>query len=124
MRAVHAAALAILLSLTPLMAPAAAAQDWATRAGDERLSGAELAAFLTAGAVRFYDGGRSEYGPGPAYAYVYASEGRAEGRYRIGADGVVCVDFVNGFSRCDIFVRSGGRVVLIDRKGARFPVKP
>lgn len=123
MKSVHAATLAILALASPMAGPAAA-QDWATRAGDERLSAGELQAFLTAGAIRFYDGGRSEYGPGSSYAYVYADDGRAEGRYRIGKDGAVCVDFANGFSRCDLFVRNAGRMVLIDRKGARFPVKP
>ena len=100
------------------------AGDWAMRAGDAPLSRAELEALLGAPALRFYDGGRSEYGPGSAYAYVYSNEDRAEGRYRIEADGSVCVDFVNGFSRCDLYVRNGGRVLLLDEKGDRYPLRP
>ena len=48
---------------------------------------------------------------------------RAEGVYRIEADGSVCVDFINGFSRCDLYVRSGDRVILLDEKGDRYPLR-
>ncbi|OYX45382.1 MAG: hypothetical protein B7Z02_02135 [Rhodobacterales bacterium 32-67-9] len=113
--------LAALLVLA--FAQTALAGDWSMRAGDEPLSGAALEALLGLPLVRFHDGGRSEYGPGDSYAYVYSNEDRAEGRYRVEADGSVCVDFVNGFSRCDLYVRNGGRVLLIDRKGDRYPVR-
>ena len=112
----------ILLSLIcPLPAFAA---DWATREGDVPLGKADVAAFLGANEVRFYDGGQSEYGADGAYAYIYDGGDRAEGHYRIEDDGAVCVDFVNGWSRCDLYVRNGGRVLLIDQKGDRFPLKP
>ncbi len=93
------------------------------RPGDRPFTRSELAAFLLTHAVRFHDGGHSEYGPGEAYAYVYESGGRAEGRYRIEPDGSVCVDFDNGFSRCDLYVRNGTRVLLIDQKGDRYPLR-
>ncbi|MEZ5779980.1 MAG: hypothetical protein R3E44_16625 [Paracoccaceae bacterium] len=101
----------------------AVAADWPTKPGDERFSKADLAEFIASNDVRFFDGGRSEYGPGEAYAYVYSNEDRAEGRYRIEQDGSVCVDFINGFTRCDLYVRNGGRVLLIDEKGDRYPLR-
>ncbi|MDH5529763.1 MAG: hypothetical protein OEY05_06970 [Paracoccaceae bacterium] len=101
----------------------ASAAEWAMRTGDQPFEAAELAAFLASQEVRFYDGGRSEYGPDDAYAYVYSSEDRAEGKFRIMDDGSVCIAFDNGFSRCDLYVRSGDRVLLIDEKGDRFPLR-
>ena len=94
------------------------------RPGDVPLSEADLDTLLSGQPVRFYDGGRSEYGPEDTYAYVYSNEDRAEGHYRVNADGSVCIEFVNGFSRCDLYVRNGARVLLIDQKGDRFPLMP
>jgi hypothetical protein len=112
----------ILMSIA-LAAPAVAA-GWAMRDGDTPLGKADVTAFLKANEVRFYDGGQSEYGAAGAYAYIYDGGDRAEGLYRIEEDGSVCVDFVNGWSRCDLYVRNGGRVLLIDQKGDRYPLKP
>lgn len=114
--------LAIILSVA-LTAPALA-EGWAMKPGDVTFTRAEITAFLAEHEVRFYDGGQSEYGPGGAYAYVYDGGDRAEGRYRIEADGSVCVEFENGWSRCDLYVRNGDRVLLIDQKGDRYPLKP
>jgi hypothetical protein len=100
------------------------AAGWAMRDGDVTLGKADVIAFLGTNEVRFYDGGQSEYGPYGAYAYIYDGGDRAEGRYRIEDDGAVCVDFANGWSRCDIYVRNGERILLIDQKGDRFPLKP
>jgi len=110
------------MALVGFALPADAA-EWNLRPGDEPFSPSALAAFFASTEIQFYDGGRSEYGPGEAYAYVYSNEDRAEGRFRIEDDGSVCVDFVNGFSRCDLYVRNGTRVILIDEKGDRFPLK-
>ena len=112
-----------LAALTAVPVAAAAAEGWATRPGDSRFGAEELAAFLATHEVRFYDGGQSFYGPGDAYAYVYDGGYRAEGRYRIEADGSVCVAFENGFSRCDLYVRAGSRVLVIDQKGDRYPLR-
>ncbi|MCB2136349.1 MAG: hypothetical protein KDE08_10460 [Rhodobacteraceae bacterium] len=99
------------------------AADWAIRSGEVPFTPDGLRDFIAANEVRFYDGGRSVYGPGTAYAYVYSNDDRAEGVYRIEADGSVCVDFINGFSRCDLYVRSGDRVILLDEKGDRYPLR-
>lgn len=97
--------------------------DWALKPGDVPYSAAELAERLEANVLRFYDGGRSEYGPGDRYAFVFADETRVSGTYSIAADGSVCIDFDNGAARCDLYVRNGARELLIDAKGDRYPVK-
>lgn len=102
---------------------AALAGEWPLRSDDSIFPEQELRDFIARNEVRFYDGGRSEYGPGDAYAYVYSSDDRAEGRYRFAGDGSICVDFINGFARCDLFVRNGTRVILIDEKGDRYPLR-
>ncbi|MCV2870805.1 hypothetical protein OEZ71_00685 [Defluviimonas sp. WL0050] len=106
-----------------LFALPAHAAGWEMRDGDEPLGTTDVTAFLMENEVRFYDGGQSEYGPDGAYAYIYEGGDRAEGHYRIEADGAVCVDFVNGFSRCDLYVRNGQRVLLIDQNGNRYPLR-
>ena len=97
--------------------------EWPMRLGDRIFTKEELCLFIATNQIRFHDGGRSEYGPGDAYSYVYASENRANGAFRIETDRSICVDFVNGFSRCDLFVRNGNRVILIDEKGDRYPLR-
>lgn len=107
-----------------VLALPAMAESWAMKQGDVRFTASQIADFIAQNDVRFYDGGRSDYGADGAYAYVYDGGDRAEGRFRIEADGSVCVDFDNGWSRCDLYVRNGDRVLLIDRKGNRYPLKP
>ncbi|MFW8634975.1 hypothetical protein [Cribrihabitans pelagius] len=114
----------LLLSLLLAPLPAAAA-DWQFRPGDQPLSAVELAA-LPGQSFRFYDGGESRYGAEGAYSYTYSAEnggGTAWGTYRLLPDGSVCVDFTNGFSRCDLYVRNGARMILITEEGERFPVR-
>lgn len=114
---------AAMMTITVFAQPALA-EGWATKPGDEGFTSSEIAAFIARNEVRFHDGGQSDYGADGTYAYVYSNEDRAEGRYRIEADSSVCVDFVNGFSRCDLYVRNGDRVLLIDEKGDRYPLLP
>lgn len=99
-------------------------QDWALRDSDRSLT-AEQVDTLTAGrTLVFYDGGRSAYGPGDTYSYTYVSGQSAPGRYSIAADGTVCIAYFNGFSRCDRYVESAGRIVLLTEDGERYPVRP
>ena len=102
----------------------AQAQDWVTRQGDLLLDPAGLQAALIEQDIVFYDRGRSEYFSDGRYAYTYDGGGTAHGTYSIREDSTVCVDFDNGFSRCDLFVRDGQRLVLITEKGERFPIRP
>ncbi|OBY27822.1 hypothetical protein A9D60_13765 [Leisingera sp. JC1] len=108
-----------------LTAGSAVADSWQLRPGDTPFAQAELEA-LPGQSFRFFDGGESQYSSGGAYAYTYSAEnggGTAWGTYRIAGDGSICVDFTNGFSRCDLYVRNSGRVILITRQGERFPVR-
>jgi hypothetical protein len=102
------------------------AADWALRAGDEPLDRAALDA-LAGQTLTFYDDGRSMYSAGGSYSYTYSQAnggGTAFGTYRLAKDGSVCVAFRNGFSRCDLYVRNGDRLILITEAGERYPVRP
>ena len=39
-------------------------------------------------------------------------------------DGIICIVYRNGFDRCDMYVRSGGRLVVLTEDGERYPVRP
>lgn len=108
-----------------LMAPSAVvAQDWALRADDRLLTRDEVAVLTEGRTLVFYDDGQSKFSAGGAYSYTYASGESAFGRYRLEADGTVCIDYRNGFGRCDRYVQSGSRIVMLTEKGERFPLRP
>lgn len=111
----------LVLPLCFLLTPAAA-QDYSLRDGDIRMSRAELIGFLPRRIIRFHDGGASEYYADNRYTYTYEGGGTAYGYWRVETDGEVCVDFVTGFGRCDLYVRDGARVTLLTAGGDRFPV--
>ena len=100
------------------------AQDWAVRDTDRALSRAEVETLTTGQTVTFYDDGQSKYSAGGAYSYTYASGETAYGRYTISEDGTVCIQYRNGFSRCDRYVQAGERIVLLTENGLRFPIRP
>ncbi len=114
------------LILALLTASPAVAAEWPTKPGDVPLSPEELKA-LAGQTFTFYDDGQAEFSAGGAYSYTYSAAnggGTAYGSYRIAEDGSVCIAYRNGFSRCDLYVRSGERLILIDEKGDRYPVRP
>ena len=75
--------------------------------------------------LTFFDNGQSKFSVGGAYSYTYANGGgTAFGAYDVAEDGTVCIAFRNGFGRCDRYVQSGGRVVMLTEKGERFPIRP
>ena len=100
------------------------AQDWALRVGDRVMSRTEVEELTTGNTLVFHDGGQSRYSAGGSYSYTYASGQSAYGQYEIAEDGTVCIRYRNGFGRCDRYVRSGERIVLLTVKGLRFPVRP
>ncbi|SDE25828.1 hypothetical protein [Ruegeria marina] len=117
--------LAALLSCVALSG-IACAETWRLKEGDVPLPPAELQA-LAGRTLTFYDGGRSTYSAGGSYSYTFSAAnggGTAFGLYSIAEDGSVCTTFRNGFSRCDLYVRNGQRLILIDEKGDRYPVRP
>ena len=116
----------ILLSLTLLLvfASIAMADGWALRDTDRILSAEEVAALTHGQIIEFYDDGQSRYFEDGGYSYTYASGAQAFGRYNIESDGTVCIDYRNGFSRCDRYIEANGRIVLLTEGGLRFPIRP
>jgi hypothetical protein len=114
--------LVILLLLLP---QAALAQGWTDRPGDVPLDAESLAALTGGAALTFYDDGQSKFSAGGAYSYTYADDGgTAYGTWRVETGGVICIDYRNGRSRCDRYVRNGGRLIVQTESGDRFPVRP
>ncbi|AVL54053.1 hypothetical protein CEP88_16595 [Roseobacter denitrificans] len=107
-----------------LVAFPAVAADWALNETDRILDRHEVDALTAGQTLVFYDDGQSKYSVGGAYSYTYASGESAFGRYEIEEDGTVCISYRNGFSRCDRYVQSGERIILLTEKGLRFPVRP
>ncbi len=100
------------------------AQDWNLRRDDVVLDQAALALIADGGSLTYYDDGVSLFSAGGSYSYTYANGGgTAFGRFRVEDQGQICIDYRNGFSRCDTYVRNGARLVLLTEKGERFPVK-
>ncbi len=108
-----------------VLAEPAAAQSYALREGDAPLGPAALETRLRGDTLTFFDDGQSRYFEDGRYTYTYAGDGgTAYGYWRISGEGRVCVDYVNGFSRCDLYVMNAGRLLLLDEDGSRFPVRP
>jgi hypothetical protein len=113
-----------LLTVLVLAALPAMAQDWAILDSDVVLTADEMQQSVVGQDLTFYDNGVSRYAEDGAYSYTYDGGGTALGTYEMRDDGVICTAFLNGFSRCDMIVRSGERLVVITEKGDRFPVRP
>lgn len=115
---------ALILSAVLIAAGAAAGAQTGARDTDRSFARAELAALLSGHAVEFFDGGVSRYRGDGAYSYKYTENDRPYlGTYVVGDSGEVCVTFLNGARRCDVFVDDGTRLVLIVADGTRFPVR-
>ncbi|UWR22877.1 hypothetical protein [Sulfitobacter sp. S190] len=112
------------LLLTLLACPTALLADFAVLAGDVPLSRTEVVALTAGPDLAFFAGGVSRYSAGGAYSFTYDSGQSAFGTYDVGPDGVICIAYRNGRSRCDRFVRSHGRLVMLTQAGDRFPVRP
>ncbi|MEM9341840.1 MAG: hypothetical protein AAGA87_02225 [Pseudomonadota bacterium] len=111
-----------LVLLFALISPAAAAQG--VRDTDARLTASEIEAKLAGRVLEFFDGSKARYRADGGYAYTYTDEGPPfQGTYSARDEGEVCVVFDNGFDRCDTYVLSGDRLVLIIADGTRFPVR-
>lgn len=114
----------ILVAALPAALPATA-QDWMSRPGDTGFSNAELDTRLRGNILTFYDDGQSEFYDDGRYTYTYANDGgTGYGYWEITGDSTVCIEFVNGFSRCDRYVRNGDRLILQTADGERFPIRP
>ncbi|WP_299612929.1 hypothetical protein [uncultured Tateyamaria sp.] len=113
-----------LIFLLTVFATSASADGWALRETDKVLDRQAVIALLEGRALTFFDDGQSKFSAGGAYSYTYANGGgTAFGAYEVRVDGTVCIAFRNGFGRCDRYVESGGRVVMLTEKGERFPIR-
>ncbi|MGR3639829.1 hypothetical protein [Alterinioella nitratireducens] len=114
--------LALVLFL--LLASPAVAQEWFMRAGDVLFSEVELSDRLRGNTITFHDGGEARFFEDESYSYTYANGGgTAQGQYKVNDDSTVCIDFANGFSRCDLYVLNGERLVMATEDGVRFPIR-
>lgn len=91
------------------------------QAADQALTEAQLEALIVGKTATFGDGGRATYRTNGTYQFRAGSQ-VYRGKYTVG-DGMVCVLFDNGRSRCDRYVKSGNGYVLINQSGGRFPAK-
>ncbi|MDA7428490.1 hypothetical protein PGB28_08460 [Primorskyibacter aestuariivivens] len=111
--------------LTLLFASPAFAESWVLRDSDTGFDLAALDARLRGEILTFYDGGKSEFYEDGRYTYTYADDGgTGYGYFEVMEDSRVCIEFVNGFSRCDAYVTDAqDRLVVITEAGDRFPVR-
>lgn len=114
-----------LLLAACLIATPVFAEGWMRRDSDQSIDKPALDARLRGEVIEFYDGGRSEYYEDGRYTYTYANDGgTGYGYFEIKDDGSICIEFVTGFSRCDLYVLDAqDRLVVITEKGDRFPVR-
>lgn len=102
----------------------ASAEDWNLRTSDEVLDETSMARIADGASLTYFDDGISLFSVGGSYSYTYANDGgTAFGRFRLENNGVICIDYRNGFGRCDKYVRNAGRLVLLTEDGQRYPVK-
>ncbi|MCH2095231.1 MAG: hypothetical protein MK160_08975 [Rhodobacteraceae bacterium] len=101
------------------------AEEFSLSTGDTVVPAQVLASRLSGQILTFYDNGTSKFFTDGLYTYTYAGQGgTAYGYWKVTADGTVCIDYINGWSRCDMYVRNGDRLVLITEQGDRFPIRP
>ena len=104
----------------------ASAQDWGLRDTDERFDAEGLDAAVTGRTLTFFDDGQSKFSAGGAYSYTYSivnGGGSQFGTWSAEPGGIICIAYRNGFSRCDMYVRADGRLVVLTEDGGRFPVR-
>jgi len=102
----------------------AAAEEWNLRSTDIPLTAPQVFDLTAGNTLTFYDDGQSKFSVGGAYSYTYANDGgTAFGRFTVKDDGRVCIDFTNGRERCDLYVKSGGLLMMITERGDRFPIR-
>jgi hypothetical protein len=115
----------ILTTLIICLATASSAENWMLRSSDQLLEKATLDNRLRGQTITFFDDAQAEYFTDGRYRYTYANDGGAgHGYYKVGEDSTVCIEFVNGFQRCDAYVLDAqDRLVVVTEKGDRFPVR-
>lgn len=115
----------VLLALA-LLPSALTAQQWSPRTDDSLLDRSALDTRLRGGTITFFDDGQSRFFEDGRYTYTYANNGgTAYGYFTVNENSTVCVSFVTGASRCDMYVVDAAqRLVVITEAGDRFPTRP
>ena len=94
------------------------------RDGDVVYSQADLTSLVSGNMLELFTGGFSRFGTDGTYDYRYEVDGApAPGTYEVRADSFICTTFHNGFDRCDLYVESNNRMVIIIENGERYPVR-
>ena len=92
-------------------------------AQDTTFQGSDLFNILSGQTIEFFDASMASYGADGTYEYRYRPEDPVWRGIWDAEGAEVCVTFENGFARCDTFIRSGDRLVMVIADGTRFPVK-
>ncbi|MCR9108145.1 hypothetical protein [Marivita sp. XM-24bin2] len=102
------------------------AQQAVPRETDRLLQQAALDALLRGGTITFYDDGQSRFYEDGRYTYTYANNGgTGYGYFTVMTDSTICIEFVTGASRCDLYVfDETDRLIVITEAGDRFPTRP
>lgn len=100
------------------------AADFQLLKDDIALSREEVVEMTDRQVLTFYEGGKSRYSADGSYSYTYDQGATAFGDFTVGSDGVICIAYQNGRTRCDRFVRSHGRLVMLTEDGQRFAIRP
>lgn len=116
---------ALLLALPDLAVAQSApqSQHWPTRSSDQMLSQSILDTQVRGQVLTYFDGGISDFRADGQYFYTYGGGGTWEGSYVVGSDSTICVTYVTGTTRCDLYVMAGDRLTVITEEGLRFPIK-
>lgn len=114
---------ALALALIPAVL---SAQQWEPRDTDALFEQGALDSLLRGTTITFFDEGQSEFFADGRYTYTYANnDGTGHGYFTVMEDSTICVEFVTGFSRCDLYVTdASGRLIVITASGDRFPTRP
>ncbi|WP_424942848.1 hypothetical protein [Aliiroseovarius crassostreae] len=83
----------------------------------------DLAGMIQGQVLTYYDGGTSDFRRDGQYFYTYGGGGTWKGTYVVGTDSTICVTYVTGSTRCDLYVMAGGRLTVITEDGLRFPIR-
>ena len=100
------------------------AQEWNLRNADIPLDHFSATQLTAGSTLTFPDDSQSKFSVGGAYSFTLSNNrGTDFGLFSVESDGRVCIDFRNDTRQCNLFVRSGGLIVMLSDTGQRFPVK-
>ena len=83
----------------------------------------DLTLAVTGQRLVFYDDATARFADDGKYAYTYEDGGTWLGLYETMTDSSICITFVTGVTRYDLYVRADERLVLVTAESMRFPIK-